>query len=85
IIARMMLSRRACYKCGTIGHYAEVCSSTERLCYNCKQPGHESSACPLPRTTESKRSLHINSRHCSLLTSSSQAVLQLPGPRPRPG
>ncbi|PYH42200.1 uncharacterized protein BP01DRAFT_359646 [Aspergillus saccharolyticus JOP 1030-1] len=35
----MLLSRRACYKCGNIGHYAEVCSSTERLCYNCKQPG----------------------------------------------
>ncbi|KAL4961221.1 putative zinc knuckle nucleic acid binding protein, partial [Aspergillus stella-maris] len=50
----MLLSRRACYKCGNIGHYAEVCSSSERLCYNCKQPGHESSACPRPRTTESK-------------------------------
>ncbi|KAJ5180820.1 Zinc knuckle protein, partial [Penicillium capsulatum] len=36
---RTMLSRRACYKCGNLGHYAEVCSSTERLCYNCKQPG----------------------------------------------
>lgn len=33
------LSRRACYKCGNVGHYAEVCSSSERLCYNCKQPG----------------------------------------------
>ena len=33
------LSRRACYKCGNVGHYAEVCSSLERLCYNCKQPG----------------------------------------------
>ncbi|PBP25539.1 zinc knuckle domain protein [Diplocarpon rosae] len=28
------LSRRACYKCGNVGHYAEVCSSAERLCYN---------------------------------------------------
>lgn len=25
------LSRRACYKCGNVGHYAEVCSSSERL------------------------------------------------------
>ncbi|MCJ1420532.1 hypothetical protein MMC32_006889 [Xylographa parallela] len=33
------LTRRACYKCGNVGHYAEVCSSSERLCYNCKQPG----------------------------------------------
>ena len=33
------LSRRACYKCGNVGHYAEVCSSSERLCYNFKQPG----------------------------------------------
>lgn len=33
------LSRRACYKCDNVGHYAEVCSSSERLCYNCKQPG----------------------------------------------
>ncbi len=31
------LSRRACYKCGNVGHYAEVCSSAERLCYNCKR------------------------------------------------
>lgn len=31
----MSLSRRACYKCGNVGHYAEVCSSSERLCYNC--------------------------------------------------
>lgn len=30
------LSRRACYKCGNVGHYAEVCSSSERLCYNCE-------------------------------------------------
>ncbi|KAF1830298.1 hypothetical protein BDW02DRAFT_573145 [Decorospora gaudefroyi] len=30
------LSRRACFKCGNVGHYAEVCSSSERLCYNCK-------------------------------------------------
>ncbi|KAI7051718.1 hypothetical protein KC352_g45638 [Hortaea werneckii] len=48
------LARRACYKCGNVGHYAEVCTSTERLCYNCKQPGHESNTCPAPRTTESK-------------------------------
>lgn len=35
------LSRRACYKCGNVGHYAEVCSSSERLCYNCKShPTH---------------------------------------------
>ncbi|EEY18195.1 zinc finger protein GIS2 [Verticillium alfalfae VaMs.102] len=32
------LSRRACYKCGNVGHYAEVCSSAERLCYNCMTP-----------------------------------------------
>ncbi|KAK9385787.1 hypothetical protein V1515DRAFT_211994 [Lipomyces mesembrius] len=52
------LSRRACYKCGNIGHFAEVCSSPERLCYNCKQPGHESNACPHPRTTETKQCYH---------------------------
>ncbi|KAK3375604.1 hypothetical protein B0T24DRAFT_204147 [Lasiosphaeria ovina] len=32
------LSRRACYKCGELGHHAEACSSPHRLCYNCKQP-----------------------------------------------
>ncbi|RMZ75205.1 hypothetical protein DV738_g5600, partial [Chaetothyriales sp. CBS 135597] len=52
------LSRRACYKCGNVGHYAEVCTSAERLCYNCKQPGHESNQCPLPRTTETKQCYH---------------------------
>lgn len=52
------LSRRACYKCGNVGHYAEVCSSAERLCYNCKQPGHESNGCPLPRSTEAKQCYH---------------------------
>ncbi|KAH8808076.1 hypothetical protein F5884DRAFT_354030 [Xylogone sp. PMI_703] len=35
-VAMSSLSRRACYKCGNVGHYAEVCSSAERLCYNCK-------------------------------------------------
>ncbi|KAI9885124.1 MAG: Meiotic recombination protein dmc1 [Watsoniomyces obsoletus] len=53
------LARRACYKCGTVGHFAEVCTSTERLCYNCKQPakqcyhcqgiGHVQAACPTLR------------------------------------
>jgi cellular nucleic acid-binding protein len=52
------LARRACYKCGTVGHFAETCNSTERLCYNCKQPGHESNGCPHPRTTESKQCYH---------------------------
>ncbi|RWA07353.1 hypothetical protein EKO27_g7752 [Xylaria grammica] len=58
LFAMSSLSRRACYKCGNVGHYAEVCSSAERLCYNCKQPGHESNQCPLPRTTEAKQCYH---------------------------
>ncbi|RYC64686.1 hypothetical protein CHU98_g1517 [Xylaria longipes] len=58
LVAMSSLSRRACYKCGNVGHYAEVCSSAERLCYNCKQPGHESNQCPLPRTTEAKQCYH---------------------------
>ncbi|KAL1618225.1 gig suppressor [Neofusicoccum ribis] len=36
------LSRRACYKCGNVGHYA----------------GHESNGCPHPRTTETKQCYH---------------------------
>ncbi|KAK9465181.1 zinc knuckle protein, partial [Lipomyces arxii] len=48
----------SCFRCGNIGHFAEVCSSPERLCYNCKQPGHESNACPHPRTTETKQCYH---------------------------
>ncbi|KAH8167459.1 hypothetical protein CIB48_g786 [Xylaria polymorpha] len=58
LVVMSSLSRRACYKCGNVGHYAEVCSSAERLCYNCKQPGHESNQCPLPRTTEAKQCYH---------------------------
>merc|ERR1712169_16510 len=58
LVALSSLSRRACYKCGNVGHYAEVCSSAERLCYNCKQPGHESNGCPLPRSTEAKQCYH---------------------------
>ncbi|KAA8633946.1 hypothetical protein SMACR_07647 [Sordaria macrospora] len=48
------LSRRACYKCGELGHHAEACSSPHRLCYNY----HESSECPLPRSTEAKQCYH---------------------------
>ena len=44
------LSRRACYKCGNVGHYAEVCSSSERLCYNCKQPGESDAHNGVKRT-----------------------------------
>ncbi len=29
------VSRRACYKCGELGHHAEACASPQRLCYNC--------------------------------------------------
>lgn len=26
----------AIFRCGNVGHYAEVCASAERLCYNCE-------------------------------------------------
>ncbi|QIW97004.1 hypothetical protein AMS68_002522 [Peltaster fructicola] len=56
VVAKMSsLSRRACFKCGDLGHYAQVCTNNERLCYNCKEPGHESNTCPHPRTTETKQ------------------------------
>ncbi|KAI0206983.1 hypothetical protein F4808DRAFT_16737 [Astrocystis sublimbata] len=64
------LSRRACYKCGNVGHYAEVCSSAERLCYNCKQPG-------VKRPRIQPMSPSSNDR--------SQAVLPLPRTGSRPG
>jgi hypothetical protein len=41
LVAMSSLSRRACYKCGNVGHYAEVCSSAERLCYNCEYSSSE--------------------------------------------
>lgn len=48
------LSRRACYKCGNVGHYAEVCSSSERLCYNCMDK-----TSPRPRTVSSRSTFFL--------------------------
>lgn len=55
--AMSSLSRRACYKCGNVGHYAEVCSSSERLCYNCKQPGmlQDNSDMPLEQNAHTRQ------------------------------
>ncbi|KAL4875490.1 hypothetical protein BJY04DRAFT_162831 [Aspergillus karnatakaensis] len=80
-----MHTRRACYKCGNLGHFADVCTSSERLCYNCKQPGHESNNCPQPRTTECKDILVPSKGRAreTLMYFFSQAMLQLPGCRPR--
>ncbi|CCH41533.1 Gag-Pol polyprotein [Wickerhamomyces ciferrii] len=50
-----LVFKRTCYKCGSLGHFANECSSCERLCYNCKTPGHESSKCPNDRNSESKQ------------------------------
>lgn len=52
--SRMFGARKACYKCGNVGHLAADCGE-ERLCFNCKKPGHESPACPLPRTFAHKQ------------------------------
>lgn len=47
IITMSSLSRRACYKCGELGHHAEACSSPHRLCYNCKLQTSISSSRPV--------------------------------------
>lgn len=49
-----VMSQKACFVCGKIGHLAESCES-ERLCYNCNQPGHVQSECTVPRTVEFKQ------------------------------
>ncbi|KAK3347216.1 hypothetical protein B0T25DRAFT_297211 [Lasiosphaeria hispida] len=52
------LSRRACYKCGELGHHAEACSSPHRLCYNCMF----SSALPWNSEDRTNSSIQANSR-----------------------
>jgi hypothetical protein len=49
------LSRRACFKCGNIGHYAEVCSSSERLCYNCPHYPYQTTAHMLTQNRQAAR------------------------------
>ncbi|KAK4205502.1 putative DNA-binding protein [Triangularia verruculosa] len=49
--------KRACYKCGELGHQADGCPAPARLCYNYRTD-HESNECPLPRTTKSKQCYH---------------------------
>jgi hypothetical protein len=49
------LSRRACFKCGNIGHYAEVCSSSERLCYNCPHCPNQPAAHMLTKSRQAAR------------------------------
>ncbi|KAI9312977.1 hypothetical protein BX666DRAFT_2114992, partial [Dichotomocladium elegans] len=50
-----MVYRKSCFKCGNLGHIAEVCPEPERLCYNCKQPGHESNNCPRVKSVDVKQ------------------------------
>lgn len=80
------LSRRACYKCGDLGHHAEACSSPHRLCYNCKQPSESYVATPRPKHPRliTLRSRPRIERVPSPAHDRGEAVLPLPGTRPRP-
>lgn len=67
------LSRRACYKCGDLGHHAEACSSPHRLCYNCKQPSEFSHRHAGPRVPKTN--------HTAVQTTSRASALSRARPR----
>ncbi|XP_057432484.1 uncharacterized protein LOC130725255 [Lotus japonicus] len=38
-----------CFKCGKVGHYANVCKEDPRVCFNCYKPGHVARDCKAPK------------------------------------
>lgn len=75
---------RTCYKCGNLGHRADLCQYAVRLCYNCKQPGHESSQCPNGRSSNLKQCYYCKEMgHIQTQCSKLQAMAS-PQYRPRP-
>ncbi|XP_057432441.1 uncharacterized protein LOC130725211 [Lotus japonicus] len=37
------------FKCGKVGHYANVCKDDPRVCFNCNKPGHVARDCKAPK------------------------------------
>ncbi|XP_057452647.1 uncharacterized protein LOC130744482 [Lotus japonicus] len=44
--------RVECFRCGEVGHYANVCEKEKPLCFNCHKSGHLAKDCRMPKVEQ---------------------------------